>query len=217
MKMAHSVEIGGTIHAFYNTIYGGLCGGAEGMAMAIVCGCILLQMTYMTNTHSVSPAHPFLGHNTMPAMVRALAVAQQALARNSRLLTDVVVTPVAGPMTKTLLYEVAALAVAATASGACGLIGPRSSRGTNSGCMSGLEARFMGHVAHAAEGLSREEAARIVQALVTRYEDDLASPLVGKPFWDVYNTTTVQPKADWSAMVTDVREELQGMGLPIGA
>ena len=99
------------------------------MALAIVAGCILLQMLYMTNTHSVSPAHPFFDNDTTPEIMQAISLAQQALARNSRLLTDVVITPVGGPGTKTLLYECAAMAILATASGACGLIGPRSAAG----------------------------------------------------------------------------------------
>src|SRR5512142_3577820 len=115
-KLAHQVRTGSVIHAFYNTIYGGSCGGKEGMAMAIVAGCILLQMLYMTNTHSVSPAHPFYDNDTTPEIIQAISLAQQALPRNSRLLTDVVITPVSGPGTKTLLYECAAMAITAAAS-----------------------------------------------------------------------------------------------------
>jgi len=215
MKLTHTVKTGATIHSFYNTIYGGLCGGAEGMAMAIVCGCILLQMTYMTPTHSVSPAHPFLGHNTMPQMMRAISVAQQALARNTRLLTDVVITPGGGPMTRSLLYEVAALAALAVASGACGLIGPRSSLGTHSGRVTGLEARFMAEVAHAVEGMSRQDVDRVVRALVERYAGEQQSPPAGRPFWEVYDLTTLKPVPEWAGMVDEVRQELLDLGLPL--
>jgi methylamine--corrinoid protein Co-methyltransferase len=185
------------------------------MAMAIVCGCILLQMTYMTPTHSVSPAHPFLGHNTMPQMMRAISVAQQALARNTRLLTDVVITPGGGLLTHSLLYEVAALAALATASGACGLIGPRSSLGTHSGCVSGLEARFMAEVAHAVEGMSRQDVDRIVQSMVARYSTEQQVPPQGKPFWEVYDLTTLKPIPEWAGMVEDVKQELVELGLPL--
>ncbi len=148
------------IHAFYNTIYGGSCGG-DGMALAIVSGCILLQMLYMTNTHSVSPPHPFYDNDTTPEILQAISLAQQSLARNSRLMTDVVITPVGGPGTKTLLYECAAMAIMAAASGATGLIGPRSAAGVNVAHVSGLEARFtaewragVGHVARRARTAS---------------------------------------------------------------
>ena len=49
-KLTHAVRTGSIVHAFYNTIYGGSCGGKEGMALAIVGGCILLQMLYVVES-----------------------------------------------------------------------------------------------------------------------------------------------------------------------
>ncbi len=152
-KLAHLVRTGSVIHAFYNTIYGGSCGGRDGMALAIVSGCILLQMLYMTNTHSVSPAHPSTTTIRRRRSCRPSAWPSSRW-RNSRLMTDVVITPVGGPGTKTLLYECAAMAIMAAASGATGLIGPRSAAGVNVAHVSGLEARFTAEVA-AASGMSR--------------------------------------------------------------
>ena len=80
-KLVHLIRTGSIIHSFYNTIYGGSCGGRDGMTLAIVGGCILLQMLYMTNTHSVSPAHPFLDNDTTPEILQSISLAQQALAR----------------------------------------------------------------------------------------------------------------------------------------
>ena len=74
-KLAHLVRTGSVIHSFYNTIYGGSVGGKEGMAIAIVAGSILLQMIYMTNTHSVSPAHPFFDNDTTPEIIQAISSA----------------------------------------------------------------------------------------------------------------------------------------------
>ena len=167
------LRTGSVIHAFYNTIYGGSCGGRDGMALAIVGGCILLQMLYMTTTHSVSPAHPFYDNDTTPEIIQAIGLAQQAMARNCRLLTDVVITPVGGPGTKTLLYECAALAIVATASGACALIGPRSGAGIYPGHVTGLEARFMAEVARASAGMSRRDADVLVRQLVALYQPEL--------------------------------------------
>jgi methylamine--corrinoid protein Co-methyltransferase len=215
-KLAHLVSNGSLIHSFYNTIYGGSVGGKEGVAIAIVGGCILLQMIYMTNTHSVSPAHPFFGNDTGPELLLPISLAQQALARNSRLLTDVVLTPVGGPETKTLLYETAAMAMLATTSGACGIIGPRSGAGVNPGHVSGLEARFMAEVAHASAGMPRTEADRIVRELVSRYSDQLKQRPSGKRFDEVYDLRTLQPLPAWQRMYEEVKEELRGLGLKLG-
>jgi methylamine--corrinoid protein Co-methyltransferase len=214
-KLAHLVRTGSVIHSFYNTIYGGSVGGREGMAMAIVAGCILLQMIYMTNTHSVSPAHPFYDNDTTPEIIQAISVAQQALARNSRLLTDVVITPVGGPGTKTLLYEAAAMAIMAAASGSCALIGPRSAAGTHPAHVSGLEARWTAEVAHAAAGLSRSEADALVRQLVERYKPDLDQRPIGQPFPEVYDPVTLKPRPAWQALYEEVKAELDEMGLAI--
>jgi methylamine---corrinoid protein Co-methyltransferase len=212
-KLAHAVRTGSIIHAFYNTIYGGSCGGKEGMAVAIVTGCILMQMLYMTNTHSVSPAHPFYDNDTTPEIIQAISVAQQALARNSRLLTDVVITPVSGPGTNMLLYECAAMAIMAAASGACGLIGPRSNAGTHSAHCSGLEARFTAEVARAAAGISRQDADGLVRQLVARYQGELNQRPVGQAFPEVYDPVTVRPRPAWLATYEQVKGELKEMGL----
>jgi methylamine---corrinoid protein Co-methyltransferase len=212
-KVAHLIKTQSIIHSFYNTIYGGTVGGKEGMAIAIVGGCILMQMIYMTQTHSVSPTHPFYGNDTTPEIIQAISIAQQAMARNSRLMTDVVITPVGGPGTKTLLYEVAAMAIAASASGASGLIGPRSAAGVAPGHVSGLEARFGAEVAHAAAGMSRKEADQIVRKMVDKYKPDLDKRPIGKHFKDVYDVVTIQPKPEWLAMFEEVKQELREMGL----
>ncbi|MDR3576099.1 MAG: monomethylamine:corrinoid methyltransferase [Anaerolineaceae bacterium] len=214
-KLTHLVRSGSIIHSFYNTIYGGSCGGRDGMALAIVGGCILLQMAYMTNTHSVSPAHPFFGNNTTPEILQAVGLSQQALARNSRLLTDVVITPVSGPGTKTLLYEVAAESITATVSGACGLIGPRSGAGVNKGHVSGLEARFNAEVARAASGMTRKEGDELVKKLVALYKPILDQRPKGLPFSELYDVTTIKPLPAWLQLYEQVKGELKEMGLPL--
>ncbi len=213
IKVAHLIKTNSIIHSFYNTIYGGTVGGREGMAIAIVGGCILLQMAYMTKTHSVSPTHPFYGNTTTPDILRAIAPAQQALSRNTHLLNDVVITPVGGPGTKTLLYEVAAQSMVAVASGSAALIGPRSGAGTEPGHISGLEARFMAEVAHATAGMSRADADAIVQRIVALYADDLDKRPFGKRFDEVYDVVRVQPTAEWLAVYEAVKAELRDLGL----
>ena len=133
-------------------------------------GCILLQMLYMTNTHSVSPAHPFFDNDTTPEIIQAISLAQQALARNSRLLTDVVITPVGGPGTKTLLYECAAMAIMASRVGRVRPDRPTLGCGRQPDHVSGLEARFTAEVARAAAGMSRADADVIVRSLVALYQ-----------------------------------------------
>lgn len=214
-KLAHLMSNGSIIHSFYNTIYGGAVGGREGVAIAIVGGCILLQMLYMTNTHSVSPAHPFYGNDTGPELLLPISAAQQALSRNTRLMTDVVLTPVSGPGTKTLLYETAAMSLLATASGACAMIGPRSGAGVNPGHVSGLEARFGAEVSRAALGMRRSEANRLAMEMMSRYKDYLDKRPAGKRFDEVYDLRTLRPLPEWQNTYEEVKRELRNLGLEI--
>ena len=214
-KLTHLIRTGSIIHSFYNTIYGGTVGGSEGVAIAIVTGMIMLQMMYMTNTHSVSPAHPFYGNDTTPEILRSISVAHQGLARNSRLMTDMVLTPVNGPGTKELLYEVAAMTVMGAASGTCAMIGPRSNAGVHNGNVSGLEARFMAEVGHAAAGMPRKQADEMVTWLVGKYKDTLDKRPIGKHFTEVYDMKTVKPKPEWLNMYEEVKDELRARGLAL--
>jgi methylamine--corrinoid protein Co-methyltransferase len=130
-------------------------------------------------------------------------------------MTDVVLTPVGGPGTKTLLYETAAMAILATASGACGLIGPRSGAGVNPGHVSGLESRFMAEVAHAAAGIPRSQANELALKLLALYKDQLNQRPAGKSFEEVYDLRTLKPVPDWENMYEGVKSEIREMGLPL--
>ena len=124
-----------------------------------------------------------------------------------------VITPVGGPGTKTLLYEVAAQTIVAVSSGSAALIGPRSAAGIEPGHVSGLEARFMAEVAHAARGLSRPAADRLVTELVARYQDQLDKRPIGRRFDEVYDPVRVKPTEEWLEIYQAVKDELSGLGL----
>ena len=215
-KVTHLVRANALIHSFYNPIYGGLAGGAEGMAVLAVAGLILLQMVYMTASHSTSPTHPFYACNTTPEILWATSLFTQALSRNTPFVTVVVITPVAGPGTKMLLYETAAMTAVATTSGATRIMGPRSAAGTVPGHASGLEARWMGEVAYACAGMHRAQANDLVTRLLSLYSDKLGSQdMKGRSFDQVYNLGTLKPTAEWQAMYDEVKSEVAGLGLAL--
>jgi hypothetical protein len=80
---------------------------------------------------------------------------------------------------------------------------------------SGLEARLNGEVAHAAAGMSRQQADEIVKRVVENYLPQLQDKPVGHPFESVYDLDTVQPCDEWLAMYHKVKEQLSSWGLPI--
>jgi methylamine--corrinoid protein Co-methyltransferase len=214
-KATHLVKTGSIIHAYCNTIYGGLAGGAEGIAVAETAGMIILQLIYMPATHAGATYHPTLTCNTTLENLWALGLCLQALTRNTPMIVDGVNSPAAGPMTKLLLYEVAAAAVAYTASGAARLMGPRTEASKHISHVSPLEARFMGEVGRAAAGMSREQANELVKQIEARYHGQLGGDVKGVPFDEAYDLHTLRPRAAWVAMYDDVRDEMGALGLAL--
>lgn len=213
-KLAHLVRTDAIVHSFYNPIYGGWAGGAEGVAVVTVAGMLMLQMAYMTTTHSQCATHPFYMSDTTPEILWSISMSCQALTRNTPFMLDVLTSPVGGPCTKTVLYESAAVATSATVSGVARLMGVRSTCGKFRGHSSGLEARFNGEVGYAAAGMSRQRANDVVKKIVPKYKDLLDKEPKGKRFDQAYDMHTLRPTEEWLRMYEEVKEELSTLGLP---
>jgi len=215
-KLTHTVRTDAIVQSFYNPIFGGLAGGAEGTAIIIVAGMILMQMTYMTTMHSQCPTHPFFMSNTTPEILWTIGMSCQALSRNTPFILDVLTSPKGGPCTKTLLYEATAVAATATASGAARLMGVRSTVGKFQGHATGLEARYNGEVGLATAGMNREQANEIVQQVVPKYVDLLDTEPKGKRFDEAYDMHTLRPTPEWDTIYHEVKEEVAAFGMPFG-
>jgi methylamine--corrinoid protein Co-methyltransferase len=214
-KVAHTVRIGGVMETYYNPIYGGYVGGAEGVAVAIVAALILLNQTNTSHTLATRPDHPFLGCNTTAELLWAMSTGVQALARNTNLLVGTLVGPAGGPGTETLLYEIAAYAIATTVSGQSLIEASHSAGGRVARHVSGLEARLCGEIAHAVRGMEREQANELVQRLYEHYKAELDNKPTGKPFEEVYDIESVQPRPEWKATYEKIWAKLVEMGLPL--
>jgi methylamine--corrinoid protein Co-methyltransferase len=212
-KLTHILYRDGIVDPYANPIYGGLGGGLEGQAVLITAAMIALNVVFMATCVGSSPTHPFNFNDTGKEVMIPTSLAFQALARNSHLLTNLTITPVGGPGTKTLLYECVAFTIMNTVSGASRLLGPRSATGSITGHFSGLEARFTGELLDAASKLNREQAEEIVQKAYAKYDADLPQKPYGKHFKDVYDLKTLQPKDEWIKMYEDVKNEVAGWGL----
>lgn len=214
--VTHSVRTGTILEAYYNPIYGGYVGGAEGVAIAIVGGLILLNQVHPGHTYNTRPNHPFYNCDTTPELIWAISLGVQALTRNTNLLVDTLVGPAGGPGTKTMLYENAAFVAATTVSGQSLMTSCHSaSGGSIPRHASGLDSKICGEVTHAVRGMTRAEANEIVKQLIPLYVGDLEKKPIGKPFEEVYNIDKVEPTAEWQGMYDEVREELIKLGLPL--
>jgi methylamine--corrinoid protein Co-methyltransferase len=212
-KLAHGVTLGTVIDPYANPIYGGLCGGTEGLAVLLTASMIALNVVFLASCVGTSPTHPFLFNNTGREIMKASSLAFQAIARNSNLMTNMTVSPVGGPGTKTVLYETLALTIMSTVSGVSRMLGPRSAVGTKEDHCSGLEARFMAEIAHASASLTRTLGEEIVQKALVKYEDDLNKKPYGKRFDEVYDTQFIKPSTDWVRIYEEVKNEALEWGL----
>ncbi len=214
-KLAHGVRLGYILDPYANPIYGGLGGGVEGQSVLIAAAMIALNVVFMATCCGSSPTHPFHFNDTDKELLQASSLAFQALARNSHLMTNLTITPVGGPGTKTLLYETLAFSVMSTVSGCSRILGPRSATGSIEGHFSGLEARFSGEVMRAAAGMPRDRAEEIVRRAYALYESELGQQPYGQPFQEVYNLTNIQPTAEWRRLYDEVKAEAATWGLPL--
>ncbi|MBS1251475.1 MAG: hypothetical protein MAG451_00508 [Anaerolineales bacterium] len=213
-RVAHLQNAGMHIVDLMTPLIGGLGGGAEGTAVVSVACHILGTLLYTASYHMMSHTHLRWVNNTDRMGLWVQAMVGQALARNTPIVMLNDIYTVSGPGTAELLWEVAAGAVVGAT---CGMNqqGAGTTGGFNADHTTGLEARFIAEVAHAALGLTRQQANDCVLEFLKRYEDTFDDPQRGHPFPEVYDEGTLEPKAEWLDIYRQVRDEIIELGLDL--
>jgi methylamine--corrinoid protein Co-methyltransferase len=213
-RVAHLGSLGMHIVDLMTPLIGGLGGGAEGTAIITVASHLLGVICYNASYHFMGHMHLMRSNNTDRMGLWVQAMAGQALASHTPLISVNDLYTVSGLGTPEVLWEVAAGAVIGAV---CGLNqhGVGATAGNEKDHTSGLEARFQAEVAHAALGLKRVEANEIVLACLSHYEQTLAAPNLGKPFPQLYNIDTLEPGEEWLEIYHQVRDELKTLGLDL--
>ncbi len=176
---------------------------------------IAVQLVLFCEVPGYTPTHPLLFITDTKELLQITSIAYAAIRRNSNLICRLTSCLAGGCGTKTMLYEVVATALMASKSGFGWAQGPRPATGVVSGNCSGLEARFQGEILQAAVRIDREKAEEIIKLAYGKFKDDLDKKPYGKPFWEVYDVTTVKPLDFWLQMYEEVREEVISWGLPL--
>jgi hypothetical protein len=216
IRTCHFVQTGSFVHNFYNPIFGGYAGGAEGVAVAQVAGFILMKACLFGDAFNAGPSHAHMSTDTYPPLIPAQAVAYQALSRNTNITCANFTRPAAGPGEKDLLYEIAAYQLATVTSGVEVAKGVQTATGKHEAHCTPLEVRFTHQVAHAAQKLSREEADPIVKQLIKLYKDGQSEMKIGKRFDEIYDLETLEPDPTWMETYDSTCDELLRMGVPLG-
>jgi hypothetical protein len=215
IRTCHFVQTGSFVHNFYNPIYGGYAGGAEGVAIAIVAGFVLMKACLFGDAFNAGPSHAHMSCDTFPPLIPAQAVASQALSRNTNLTVANFTRPMAGPGEMDLLYEVAAYQLATVPSGVEAAKGVQTATGRHEAHCSPLEVRFMTQVAHAAQKLTRKDADPLVKKLIAKYKDGQKENKIGSPFNEVYDLETLEPAPAWQNVYEEVCGEMLELGLDL--
>lgn len=215
VRAANSLEYGMRNASLACTMVGGMGGDAPGATMVIMASMMAANLLCLADYHLCHPIHI----NSIATGARGCmwlqSVCCQSFSRNAPAIIVCDVYPKSGGLTKELLYEAAASALAITVSGGhiegCGSADGNKPHGT------GLEVRLMGKVSRAAvrQGLTRCEANAVILRLLEKYEPclSLAEGNPGQPFEKCYDMATLMPVPEWQAMYNEVAGELKEMGL----
>lgn len=214
-KVVRALNVGGMIKAASYGMIGGMAGPPEGAVVSSIANGLL--------TYPILQNHAGGGHiydvrylaNVNREGLWALSVAQQALSRNTHIITDPTTNQVSGAGTDKLLYEIAASIATAACSGTSMSTSPRTAGGKLTDYVTPLECRFSAEVAHSASALAPAEVNGIVKELLPRYEATLKQPDLGKRFQDLYDLDTLEPNEEWEAIYRRVKREVTELGIPL--
>jgi methylamine---corrinoid protein Co-methyltransferase len=194
---------------------GGLGGDAPGAAVVQTASFILANLVCLADYHLLHPIHIRHVATSTRSVMWVQSVVEQAFARNAPCIIVSDIYPKSGALTKEVLYEVAANAIAITVSG-----GHLEGVGAADGNVpngTGLEARFMGEIGHAVtrQKLDLNTATALILRLLEKYEHVFTLP-GGNPgvrFDQAYDCATLEPTTPWQQMYDEVKADICQMGL----
>lgn len=213
VRAASSIDTGVRNASLACVMVGGLAGGAPGAVVCMIASMLAANIVCRADYHLCHPIHiNYIATSTRECMWLQSVVCQ-TFAKCAPAIIVCDIYPKSGALTKELLYEVAANALAITVSGGhlegCGSCDGVKPHGT------GLEARVMGETGLAAShaGITRKQANGMILTLLEKYEHVFATGNEGKPFDEAYDMQTIRPVSEWEAMYEEVKTELKEIGL----
>ena len=213
-RVVHCAQYGCYTGNLTGPIYGGWCGGSEGIAVTLVAYSLNGLCIYGAIYNQHFPFHLNWGSNTTRELLWPIAMAGQAMSRNSKLLYTSNGFANAGPMTEMLFYETACHALVSTVTG-WDLWEMASTRNKYRNRATPLEARIGMEVGHAVarQGMKREQANEIANRLLAKYEDQAASAPMGKEYQECYDVARALPTQEHLDMYLRIKDELADMGI----
>jgi methylamine--corrinoid protein Co-methyltransferase len=214
-RLAYYLAYGCPIYMAFTPLIGGYGGNVAGTAVTAVASFIASIMLGGEIVH-IGPQHMMFKQQTNQQSLFLSSLANQAIARNSRIIATTSHTTSGRPGSAQYAYEFSALALASVTSGS-NVSGPRPAEPLGNNNVSPLMGKLFAEVAHAAAGMSRDAAVPIVEALYDKYKDaiDLEKAPKGQPFEELYDLRTLRPTSEHQAVYDQVKGELVRLGVPL--
>lgn len=216
-RAVNSIEYGMRNASLLCVIVGGLAGDAPGAAIVNVASFILGNLVSLADYQLLHPIHIRHTATTTRSVMWVQSVVEQAFARNAPCIIVSDIYPKSGALTREILYETAANAIAITVSGAH-LEGVGSADGLLPNA-TGLECRLMGEVGHAVakQGLDLNRANQLVLQLLEKYEHVFDAPKgnPGARIDEAYDIKRMCPTPEWEKMYQEVKAEINQLDLVI--
>lgn len=213
-RVARMKTLGMHVVDLMTPLVGGLGGGPVGTVIVTIACHLLGVMCYDASYHIYGHMHLLYSTDTDRMGLWGYAAGGQALALNTSIQSINAIYTRAGLGTEEVLWEIAAASLASTVSGLHqGGVG--ATGGSKEDHTSGLENRFNAQVAHSSLGMSREEANGFVLEFLSHYEEAHKDPPAGKPFPEIYDMETLEPRDEWLDIYHRVSEEIVKSGLDI--
>lgn len=214
-KMAYLQSSGCLVGAETSPILGGLCGGADGTAVASTAYIIMGVLVHNADYQLHFPVHFRHGCTTTRDVIWVNSASAQAASRNIPM--PVLWDPycAAGPNTKMYMYETAAYLLSVVTSGAAGFETSHPAKGVMVNGFTPLEAKWNVEIGLAAGKIQRPEANQLVIRLLEKYESQIGNPPRGSMYQECYDMTTGKPDESYVKLYDEVKEELTAMGIPL--
>jgi methylamine--corrinoid protein Co-methyltransferase len=192
--------------------YGGYAGGAEGTAIVTVAEHLMGLMVYQADCYLSFPIHAIHTASSFREVLWVKSVSAQAISMNTNLLTLYLSYIAAGPATEMALHEIAAVISTDVVSGAnIEAVGVAKAKYEDR--FTPMEPKFSADVAYAATRLSLQDVNELVKNLLSKYEDKLKNPPLGKKFQEICDIETGKISNEYIELVKKVKRELTDLGL----
>lgn len=213
-KVTYCLSSGFNIGLASAPMLGGYGGGPEAIAILNTAYVLFGILVYHCNYYLSLPIHINLGCSTTRDVIWATSVSCQAIARNTNIPTLALAYAAGGPMTESFYYESAAFITASIASGVSTQT-PHPAKAVLPDYVTPLEMKTTTEMALACMGMTRKEANRVVNTLLPKYEQGLATASVGKSYTECFELETGKPKDEYLSFVEKIKKELSNAGMPL--